>query len=92
MSSNIKKIIILKLIRSNIWGGKHTPLDYAIKGIPEHTRNTQKGNREIKKTIKELINENWVHMMMKRTGKGYDHHISLNPKKIKEIKQFITNS
>lgn len=27
----LKKLILQKLIRANIWGGKHTPLDFVIK-------------------------------------------------------------
>jgi len=50
----LKKIILQKLIRSNIWGGKHTPLDFIIKSVPEH--------------------------------------LSLNPRKISEIRQFMENN
>ncbi len=53
----IKKLILQKLIRSNIWGGKHTPLDFVKKGVPEHYRLTHKGMRMFEQVIKELLND-----------------------------------
>jgi len=87
----LKKLILNKLIRSNIWGAKHTPIYYVIKAIPEHFRNTPKGKKLIEKTLKELVSDEWVVILFKRTGKGSDQHISLNPRKVSEIKQFLSN-
>lgn len=39
--------------------------------------------------MKELINAEWVILAPKRTGKGSNEHISLNPRKVSEIKQFL---
>lgn len=88
-ADSIKKLILQKLVRGNVWGGKHTPLDFVVKGIPEHYRNTHQGKKKIEKTLKELINEGLVSMLAKRTGSGSDIHISLNPRKVSEIKQFL---
>ncbi len=88
----LKKLILQKLIRANVWGGKHTPLDFVIKGVPEHYRNTHKGKKAVEKALKELTNDEWVIILSKRTGKGSDDHISLNPRKVNEIKQFLTTS
>ncbi len=85
----LKKLILQKLIRANIWGGKHTPINFVIKAIPEHYRNTHKGRKTIKKTLKELVNSEWIIVLSKRTGKSSDEHISLNPRNISKIKQFI---
>ena len=85
----LKKLILQKLIRGNIWGGKHTPFDFALNGIPEHYRNTHKGKKVIEKALKDLTNKEWIIILMKRTGKGSDEHISLNPRKVSEIKQFL---
>ena len=91
MNDNIilQKLIIQKLIRTNTWGGKHILLDYITRGVPEHYRNTHKGIKIIAKTIKELTNKEWIIITSKRTGKGYDEHISLNPRKVSEIRQFL---
>lgn len=86
----LKRLILQKLIRANIWGGKHTPLDFVIKGIPEHYRNTHKGKKLVEKALKDLTNEEWIIILSKRTGRGSDNHVSLNPRKISEIKQFLT--
>ncbi len=86
---SIKKLILQKLIRSNMLGGKHTPLGFITKGIPGHYRNTHKGMKFIEKVIKELRNDAWIIIVAKRTGRGYDEHISLNPKKVKEIQEYL---
>ncbi len=85
----LKKLILQKLVRGNIWGGKHTPIDFIIKGIPEYYRNTHKGKKDVEKTIKELLRNEWVIILIKRTGKDSSNHISLNPRKVSEIKQFL---
>ncbi|MBS3148007.1 hypothetical protein J4219_03930 [Candidatus Woesearchaeota archaeon] len=89
MTEIVKKMILQKLIRANIWGGKHTPLDFVKKGIPEHYRNTHQGQREIEKTLKELVNDGWIIIVLKKTGKGSDEHVSLNQRKVQEIQQFM---
>lgn len=85
----IKKLVVQKLVRANVWGGKHIPLEFIKKGIPEHYRNTHKGLKIIEEVLKQLINAEWVIILSKRTGKGSDEHISLNPRMVAEIKQFL---
>ena len=87
----IKKLVLQKLVRANIWGGKHTPLDFVIKGVPEHYRNTHQGKKAVEKALKELTNDGWIIILVKRTGKGSGEHISLNPRKVSEIKQFLAS-
>ncbi|HLD05093.1 MAG TPA: hypothetical protein VJG90_05230 [Candidatus Nanoarchaeia archaeon] len=86
---SLKKLILQKLVRANVWGGKHTPVDFIIKGMPEHYRNTHPGKKTIEKTIKELVNHGRVIVTLKRTGKSSDQHLSLNPRKTNDIKQFL---
>jgi len=85
----LKKLILQKLVRANVWGGKHIPLDFVIKVVPEHYRNTHQGKKAVEKTLKELRNDELIIILTKRTGEGSDEHVSLNQKKIGEIKQFI---
>ncbi len=85
----LKKLILQKLIRGNIWGGKHTPLDFVLKGIPEYYRNTHKGKKAVEKVLKALTNDTWILILIKQTGKGTDEHVSLNQRKVSEIKQFL---
>ena len=88
--NKLKKLILQKLIRANVWGGKHTPLDFVLKGVPEHYRNTHKGKKTVERALKDLKNDEWIIILTKRTGRGSDNHVSLNPRKVSEIKQFLT--
>ena len=85
----LKKFILQKLIRADIWGGKHMPLDFIRKGIPEHYKHNPKGRKAFEKALKELVNNESVIILLKRTGKGSGEHISLNPRKVGEIRQFL---
>ena len=85
----LKKLILKKLIRANVWGGKHILFDFVVKGMPEHYRNTHKGQKSIEKALKELTNIEWIIILLKKTGKGTGDHVSLNPRKVSEIKQFL---
>ncbi|MBI3051073.1 hypothetical protein HYY74_01310 [Candidatus Woesearchaeota archaeon] len=86
---SLKKLILQKLVRGNVWGGKHTPLEFVARGIPEHYRNTPKGRRAVENILKELTNDEWIIILAKRTGKGSEDHVSLNPRKVSEIKQYL---
>ena len=55
--ASLKRMVLHKLIRSNVWGAKHTPIYYVIKSIPEHFRNTPGGKKLIEKTLKELVRD-----------------------------------
>lgn len=88
----LKKLFLQRLIRGNIWGGKHIPLDFITKSIPEHYKNNHKGQKIIVKTLKELVNIEWVIISYKRTGSSSDEHISLNPRKVSEIRQYLGDS
>lgn len=89
MINIIKRIVLQKLIRANMWGGKHALLNFIEKGIPEHFRITHKGKKIIEKAFKEMLNEGWIFLIIKKTGKGSDTHISLNPRMVSEIKRFL---
>ena len=77
----IMKRFLRKLMNLNIWGGKHTELRNLQKALPSHLR----GIKESKKATKELSNLNWI-QLKKSTG---EIHISLNPHKKNEIRNFI---
>jgi len=85
----LKKLMLQKLINSNTWGGKHTPLDFVVKGVPEHYRNVHQGRKAVEKALKVLTNDGWIILLSKRTGRGSNEHVSLNPRKVSEIRQFL---
>jgi len=85
----VKRLILSKLVNQRIWGGKHTPLDFVTKGLPELFRMTHSGKKAIQAALRELQNEQLIILLQKRTGKGQDIHISLNPRKVAEIQGFF---
>lgn len=68
-----------------MWGGKHTEIKNITKGLPDTFLSDHEGKKIIKKAIKSLINDGWI-IAKKSTG---EIHVSLNPRKTREIKQFI---
>lgn len=86
----VKLVLLNKLVRSRTWGGKHLPINLLIRGLPTIFRASQQGKKAIDKTIKELEREQLIILSEKRTGKGYDTHISLNPRKVAEIQALLS--
>ena len=76
---DLKKIILRKLYRHRIIGGKHTAIEHLTKGLPKHIA----GNA--KEAVKELIKEGLL--LAKHTSYGVQ--VSLNPKKIEEIDKIM---
>lgn len=76
----LKAQILFKLVRRRQWGGKHSAIEDLKKGFPPNAHN------EIQSIAEELINENLV--LVKKAF--YGTHVSLNPKKSKEIKALVT--
>lgn len=75
--NQIKAFILFKLAKTKRWGGKHTAIDNLGKGLPSHIR---VGNQ-----VKDLIKDGFL--ILKITG--YGKHVSLNPKLMKDIFEFI---
>ena len=78
---DLKKIILRKLFRHRIIGGKHTAVENLTKGLPKHLVGVAKD------AVKELIKEGFV--LQKPTSYGLQ--VSLNPKRIDEITRIIEN-
>ena len=78
---DIEKIILRKLYRRRVIGGKHTAIEHLTKGLPKHAAG------EAKNAVKELIKEGFV--LQKPTSYGLQ--VSLNPEKIDEITKIIEN-
>lgn len=75
---DIKKRIIIKLVKWRKWGGSHT--ENILNGLPSHLR----GAKITKQALKELERDGWI-LPAKKTG---EVHYSLNPAKTGEILQF----
>ena len=76
---NFRKIILRKLFRRRIIGGKHTAIEHLTSGIPKHLVG------EAKETVDRLIQEGYI--MQKPTSYGVQ--VSLNPERINEITKMI---
>lgn len=87
--NQVKSFILRELIRKRKIGGAHTPLENIVNNLPDELLHNKQGQKIIEKSVKELVNLEFVIVLHKRTGKGSDLHISMNPRKIKEINEFI---
>lgn len=76
---NLLAELLFKLYRRGIWGGRHTPLKNLY-----HLTNKMIV-RDSEKAVRELSNLGWI-QLKKSTG---EIHISLNPHKKQEIRDFI---
>jgi len=75
----LKAQLLFKLYRKGKWGGAHTPLKNLFHLMDNASI------KESKKAVKELTNSGLV-QIKPSTGEA---HISLNPHKNKEIKEYI---
>jgi len=71
-----------KLLNLDMWGGKHTESKNLLKALAKHLR----GEKVTEEAIKEL---NRLEFLISKPSTG-EIHISLNPRKKKEIEEFIT--
>jgi hypothetical protein len=77
------RAILLHLLNRKYIGGKHAPEQELVKSRTKWVDEKQK--KEFHREYKEIINQGFVLRSMKRTGKGSEWHISLNPRKLKEL-------
>lgn len=76
---SIRKTILRKLNNHGYWGHRHTSFDNLPKGFPSHL------HKDVKKMGKKLIKERII--ISKPTSYGLE--ISLNPRKLREIREEI---
>ena len=79
MQRAIKTIIFVLLNKKKI-GGAHIPEDKVLKRL-----RWIKDRKDFEKEYKHLVNQGYILRQKKKTGKGSDWHISLNPKHLKEL-------
>ena len=76
---DLKRVILRKLFRRRIIGGKHTAFEHVTSGIPNHLAG------DAKHAADELIKEGLI--LTKPTSYGLQ--ISLNPERIDEIMKMV---
>ncbi|MBW2990659.1 hypothetical protein KY348_03055 [Candidatus Woesearchaeota archaeon] len=80
--------LLTTLLNQRIIGGKHTVEHRIIKSKTKYLGKQER--KEFSKEYKELVKEGIIIRAKKRTGKGYDWHISLNAKKVREVIRWLT--
>ena len=81
MSEDIKKVLLIKLMKRRCWGHKHTSYDNLPKGFPSHLA------KDVKKIADELVKEGFL--LSHPTSYGIE--VSLNPRMKKEIEEIAFN-
>ncbi len=84
-----KKFILRELIKRRKIGGSHTPLDNVTQHLSDEFLKEKRTQKIINSALKELVNDGMVTVLKKKTGKGSDLHISVNPRKLKEIAELL---
>jgi len=75
----LKKIILRKLFRRRIIGGKHTAIEHLTKGLPKQLRG------DAKDAIHSLITDGLL--LPKPTSYGLQ--VSLNPERLHDISRIV---
>jgi len=86
MNEAIKEVLKL-LLHKHIIGHKHFPEDLLIKNRIRHLPRYEQ--REFYEEYFTLVNKGYFWRLKKRTGKGTEWHISLNPEYLHEIIEII---
>ncbi len=77
--------IIIRLQNMRKWGGAHSELKRVVKSLPSQYTERPQGKKLIKKAIKNLTNLGFIGIYKKTE----EDHTSLNPRKTKEIRDFV---
>ena len=75
--------LLSSLLNKRKIGGSHTPENKAV--MPKTKWLSDGERKEFENEYRNLLNQGVLLRMKKRTGKGDDWHISLNPRKLREI-------
>jgi len=81
------KNVLQYLLHHHVIGGKHIPERFIIKIKTIPLNKFQR--REFFRDYKSLINQEVIFRQKKRTGKGYEEHISINPSYVEDIESWI---
>jgi len=84
MNDRLKRLIQI-LRNKNIIGHKHIPEQLVIKQLLKNYNNSVR--KQFFSEYKEFVKKEYVLRLKKRTGKGTEWHISLNPEKAKELNE-----
>ena len=81
----VRRTILRRLLNFRKIGGCHTAIHHLDSSLPSHITSNKKGRKMIKAVIKELINEQFLLCKISTN----ELHVSINPQKLKEIKELL---
>lgn len=84
---NALRALLLFMLSKRYIGGKHTPEKKAIKLKTKWLSSEEV--KEFNREYKQMINDGFFMKTKKKTGKGTSWHLSLNPRRIKELKDIL---
>ena len=87
MISEVSKAILTKLFIHKKIGEAHAVEKNVFGSKLKYVTKQQK--KKFEKEYKQLINKRIILRRKKKTGKGMGWHISLNPKKLKEVTELL---
>ncbi|MFH0874427.1 MAG: hypothetical protein V1859_00685 [archaeon] len=87
--NNHLRSIILTMLNKHIIGGKHIPENIIIKSKTKWMNSSERNI--FQKEFDDLIKQEFFIRLKKRSGKGSDWHISLNPGRLNELKLIMSN-
>jgi hypothetical protein len=81
------KAVFTAMLSKRIIGGKHIPEETMVNS---KTKWLQKEElKQFETEYRDALNAQLLLRIKKRTGKGSDWHISLNPRKLKDVYELI---
>jgi hypothetical protein len=81
------RALLISLISKRDIGQKHTPEKALIKHKKKWVSKQEK--KEFFKEYTDMAREGFLIRTKKRTGKSSDWHVSINPKKVNELKDLL---
>lgn len=82
------KALLTTLLNQRKIGGNHAPEHRLV--VSKAKWLSKEERKEFEKEYKQLKSDQVIMISMKRTGKGFDWHISLNPKRVNDVYEMLS--
>jgi hypothetical protein len=85
--NDVLRLVTIRLLNSHIIGEKHTPESAFITSKLKYLSKVEQN--DFKKEYGRFIQDGYIIRQRKKTGKGSDWHICLNPEQLGELRILI---